>query len=240
MRRAVVGYVTFAPLALTAFAATEFESFSNGGFSNPFFQHAIEFDDACCWSIADCENLQSRGENQCRYHLHPNTDFISFDLAPGERVQSVSLEILDFEGGFVGDAPTSVAIVRSPSDFVVLRADKIAVAQVVSADVNSPGQLTGEPLGEIVQLQLQAANEGNSVVPGVGAMFDRITVVVDPGCPGDLNGDQQVDLSDLAILLANFGAPGGADPDDGDLDGDGDVDLADLSLQLAAFGTSCA
>ena len=58
-------------------------------------------------------------------------------------------------------------------------------------------------------------------------------------CPGDLDGDGAVTLTDLSIQLASFGTTTGATEDDGDLDGDGDVDLTDLSLLLAAFGSSC-
>jgi hypothetical protein len=58
-------------------------------------------------------------------------------------------------------------------------------------------------------------------------------------CPGDVNGDRVVDLSDLAILLAHFGTLSGATLADGDLDGDGDVDLADLAQLLGSFGTNC-
>ncbi|MEP0848472.1 MAG: hypothetical protein HRF50_16825 [Phycisphaerae bacterium] len=61
-----------------------------------------------------------------------------------------------------------------------------------------------------------------------------------PGCPGDLDGDGDVDLADLSALLTNYGTPSGADPGDGDLDGDGDVDLADLSALLENFGAGCA
>ena len=53
--------------------------------------------------------------------------------------------------------------------------------------------------------------------------------------PGDLDGDGDVDLADLAILLAHYGMSG-AGYEDGDLDGDGDVDLADLSTLLANYG----
>lgn len=58
-------------------------------------------------------------------------------------------------------------------------------------------------------------------------------------CPGDLNGDQFVDLGDLTTVLSNFGTPSGAISSDGDLDGDGDVDLADLSSLLGNFGSTC-
>ncbi len=56
----------------------------------------------------------------------------------------------------------------------------------------------------------------------------------------DLDGDADVDLADLAIMLANYGATGGATYEDGDLDGDGDVDLADLAELLAAYGLTCS
>jgi hypothetical protein len=59
-------------------------------------------------------------------------------------------------------------------------------------------------------------------------------------CPGDVDDDDDIDLSDLAILLAHFGVPSGAGPEDGDLDGDGDVDLNDLAGLLARFGSSCS
>ena len=58
-------------------------------------------------------------------------------------------------------------------------------------------------------------------------------------CLGDLNGDGHIDLSDLGILLANYGLSGGMGYADGDLDGDGDVDLADLTALLAVYGTDC-
>lgn len=57
------------------------------------------------------------------------------------------------------------------------------------------------------------------------------------GCTGDLNGDGAIDLADLSILLANFGAAGA--PEQGDLNGDGQVDLADLSILLTVFGQLC-
>jgi len=66
-----------------------------------------------------------------------------------------------------------------------------------------------------------------------------VTAVFAPECFGDLDGDGDVDLADLAQLLAHYGTPSGATYEQGDLDGDGDVDLADLAALLAVYGTTC-
>lgn len=57
-------------------------------------------------------------------------------------------------------------------------------------------------------------------------------------CPGDLNGDHIVDMSDLTILLTSFG-DGVTAGTAGDVDLDGDVDFADLNALLVLFGTNC-
>lgn len=59
-------------------------------------------------------------------------------------------------------------------------------------------------------------------------------------CEADLNGDNQVNIADLALLLSNFGMTSGAEYEDGDLDGNGSVDIADLALLLSRFGTFCS
>lgn len=60
-------------------------------------------------------------------------------------------------------------------------------------------------------------------------------------CAGDINGDGEVGLDDLAILLASYGHCAG-DPEyypGADLTGDDCVRLADLATLLAVYGTSC-
>ena len=61
----------------------------------------------------------------------------------------------------------------------------------------------------------------------------------EPFCFGDLDGDLDIDLADLAQLLANYGETSGMTYYDGDLDGDGDVDLSDLAALLGVYGTTC-
>ena len=62
---------------------------------------------------------------------------------------------------------------------------------------------------------------------------DRWSQPVD--CPADVSGDGSVDLSDLNLVLANFGQA----TSDGDANGDGMVDLTDLNTILGAFGSTC-
>jgi len=54
----------------------------------------------------------------------------------------------------------------------------------------------------------------------------------EPGTPGDLDGDGDVDLDDFAILKLSFGIDDG-----GDCDGDGDTDLDDFAILKQNFGT---
>jgi len=68
--------------------------------------------------------------------------------------------------------------------------------------------------------------------------FYALVTTPQEGIPGDVDGDGDVDLSDLALLLAAYGTSSGQpgyNPD-ADLDADGDVDLADLALLLAHYG----
>ena len=79
-----------------------------------------------------------------------------------------------------------------------------------------------------------------SIIQAAGAMHCIVMHVPTPTppCPGDLDGDNDVDIADLAVLLAHYGETG-ASPNDGDLDHDGDVDVADLAALLAVYGVVC-
>jgi hypothetical protein len=59
-----------------------------------------------------------------------------------------------------------------------------------------------------------------------------------PTCPGDVNGDGIVNITDLGAILVSFGETGVL-PQAGDADFDGDVDISDLGITLASFGLGC-
>ena len=68
---------------------------------------------------------------------------------------------------------------------------------------------------------------------GAATRFDlRMT------CPGDVNGDQRIDLTDLNIILGKFGQATAAGAP-GDFDNSGAFDLPDLNAVLGAFGNDC-
>lgn len=58
--------------------------------------------------------------------------------------------------------------------------------------------------------------------------------------PGDIDMSGVVDLTDLALLSANWGATGNVSMWDGDVDGDSDVDLTDLAILASNWGQGAA
>ncbi len=55
-------------------------------------------------------------------------------------------------------------------------------------------------------------------------------------CPADLNGNNTIEVSDVLILLSDFGCTSDCIAD---IDGDGATNVNDILLLLAAFGEDC-
>jgi hypothetical protein len=98
--------------------------------------------------------------------------------------------------------------------------------------VNSVLDVSPDGAGGVV---LTAETHGNLGGPNAGGFDAYLARFSINACAGDLDNDGDTDLTDLGILLADFGCvpPG---PCAGDLDNDGDTDLADLGILLADFG----
>ncbi len=62
---------------------------------------------------------------------------------------------------------------------------------------------------------------------------------VDPAtpCPADLNGDGEINVSDLLVLLSSWGLCPVDEPCPADLNKDGEVNVSDLLQLLSAWGT---
>ena len=70
--------------------------------------------------------------------------------------------------------------------------------------------------------------------PGTGCTVSHSGTV---GCPGDLDGDNLVGVSDILQLLGSFGCSGPCGPPD--VNADGAVNVTDVLFLLGLFGSSC-
>lgn len=100
-------------------------------------------------------------------------------------------------------------------------------SHIVSMNTATPGPVSGT-----LTISSNSADDPIYIVQLVG------TVVPPASCPGDIDGDLVVNVTDLTFILANFGTS--VPPNTlGDLDGDGIVNVTDLANFLGYFGNSC-
>ncbi|MFG0253350.1 MAG: hypothetical protein ACF8NJ_10805, partial [Phycisphaerales bacterium JB038] len=107
---------------------------------------------------------------------------------------------------------------------------------------NAPMNIAPGVTMAVTQTPAGAGSRGEIVLTGDverlligGAFIELDNICIDASdCVGDLDGDNDVDQSDLGILLASYGIDDG-----GDIDGDGDTDQSDLGLLLAGYGQPC-
>jgi hypothetical protein len=128
---------------------------------------------------------------------------------------------------FVGDGATLTPVIREHDlldiDLGVARIDQNDSSPVFGGapDLNEHGDLA---------FQCALTPEDNNQIEWGSGVF--VAVAGGATTPGDINGDGNVDVDDLLILLGDWGESGS----DADLDGNGTVDVDDLLILLANWG----
>ncbi len=89
-------------------------------------------------------------------------------------------------------------------------------------------------IGQVAPPRFVAAVGSLVITWVIAATFSTIYLARAATLPGDLNSDNNVDVTDLSILLSVFGT---ADTR-GDVNGNGSVDIQDLSALLSNFGNT--
>jgi hypothetical protein len=148
-----------------------------------------------------------------------------FSRTPGTHPQRSSAE-------WVAEAPSSGAT----GDVLGLSQFGTVNFSGASATLNNgtSGPISSFPYDSIA-MSTTATGLGTSPSPldPTGSSFTVATAF-----PGDVNSDGKVDISDLTIVLANFGKTTGMWWGTGDLNGDGTVNLSDLTIVLANYGNT--
>jgi len=68
----------------------------------------------------------------------------------------------------------------------------------------------------------------------IGYLIFRSLAAPNPSLPGDLNNDNTVNITDMSIMLSNYGTSNSA----ADINGDGTVNVLDMSILLSHYGQS--
>lgn len=142
------------------------------------------------------------------------------------------------QGGFAGNGNLSAdpRFINAASDFRL--GDRSPAIDAGNNALVTPGVLVDLAGAPRFYNDAGAADVGAGSPPLVDmGCMERQTNSPPAPCPGDVDGDHDVDLTDLATLLTNFGSPAG--PAGGDVDGDGVVTLSDLATLLSVFGSAC-
>lgn len=179
--------------------------------------------------------------SNCTIDANGEQDWFSFEVS-GAVLANVTVTPVGFsyddnrQNQFDGSCPSgsSTDSLRR-ADLAIQLVDQDGTTVLATADSQPLGvaeTLTQIPL-PVAGVYFVRVYEFDS--PSQTQMYTLAVSVEDAeDCPGDLNNDNVVDQSDLAILLAAYGIG-----DQGDIDGDGDTDLADLAILLANWGTIC-
>ena len=179
-------------------------------------------------------------------------DISPFSVPAGEVISAATFEVeltgIDVFGlGVDGEIPNGLAVdgyvgdgIAEVSDFQITDGNMLDsvptpdpwVGQVLSFDVTSFVADLVSAGETFVGLTVRAESFGGLMMEEGGG-YPRLTIeTVQAPCLADVNGDGVVDVQDLLLLLAAWGATSGPE----DINGDGVVDVQDLLILLGTWG----
>ena len=184
--------------------------------------------------------------------VHDPTGVAGFELTFVYDNDVVSVQFLDPDSTWLNSTGRSVLCSASTIRAITGDPDGLWEALVGCGTLGAEG-LGPQGSGLLGSITLKPA-----LVPGSTALTNRSSLVdttefsaeipvtvrssnVTVAYCGDLNGDGAVTVSDIGIMIANFGrAEGGPDWNpDADLNGDGVITVSDIGLVVVQFGTLC-
>lgn len=152
--------------------------------------------------------------------------------------QSMKLTIYQIRDNFpaAGTHYSNCLRAVSPVETITLQPggsyEQTWVSNLVQGDVNNISKV-----GYVAFAQETGATPGpNTEVLNANVMMHPFNAPPILATPGDADQDGDIDLTDLATLLTNFGATAGRTWAQGDFDGNGGVNLTDLATLLTNFG----
>lgn len=198
-------------------------------------------------------NIDVGGRNVARwYHLYtndwPNSGSVTYvqsgNLDGGSGVHTYFPAIFSNQDGSVGMVLASSTSSTTPKVQVTARktSDPLGTMGALTDAIVGPSGSDGR-WGDYFDITTDPTDDkrfwfiGEYATGGGWATWISDFSVI--ACEGDLDADGAVGLSDLAILLSNYGVTSGAAYEDGDLTGDGAVALDDLAALLAVYGAPC-
>ena len=155
---------------------------------------------------------------------------------------------LSLEAGTDDDSQSSIYASRStdnPDEMILVAINRTGSALDAAIQISDDQAYESAEVYQLTGSSSTPTSAGSFSIDLVNAFVyempaysvSTIRLVAAPSLPGDANGDGTVDLLDLDILGANFGATD-ATVAQGDFNGDTVVDLLDLDILGANFGQS--
>lgn len=141
--------------------------------------------------------------------------------------------------GWLDSSPYDIEPGFEPSDFLTPMDPDISWTSTIGMPWEDLMEIYGRSAGgvgiDLGPLGLNRIRFVRISVPDDAFLAPEIDGLVDvpPQLPADLDGDQQVNVNDLLMLLESWGSADFGDP--ADIDEDGNVDVVDLLLMLEAW-----